>query len=131
MSSLVTPSDVLSILIPLINKDSWFVTYFPKIIYWNLLGLGLNELTVNHINTFFKSNLRLAKILLNTFLQEYIVLSSAKLQISYFKTKKNKSLMRILSKSRPRIDPWGIPKNFFHHSVNTEPIFVLCFLPLR
>ena len=123
--SLVRQPHVLSILITLINKDSWLVMHFPKIIYWNLPWFGLNELTVNHINTFFKSNWRLAKILLSNLLQEYIVLSSAKLQISHFKTKKNKSLMKILNKSGPRIDPWGIPQIIFHHSLNTEPIFVL------
>ena len=44
-------------------------------------------------------------MLLNSFLQEYIVLQSAKLKISHFKTKKNKSLMKVLNKSGPRIDP--------------------------
>ena len=118
-SSIVIPSnttsDVLSILIPLINKNNWFATHFPKIICWKLPEFGLNELTVNHINTFFKSNWRLAKILLSNLLQEYIVLSLAKLQISHFKTKKNKSLMKILNKSRPRIDSSGIPQIIVYH----------------
>ena len=128
MLSGVTTSDVLSILISLINKDGWFVMHFPKVIYWNLSAFGLDELTVNDINTFFKSNWRLVKILLNNLLQGCIVLSSALLEISHFKTKKNKSLMKILNKSGPRIDPWGIPQIIFHHSLNTEPISVLCFL---
>ena len=51
-----TTSDVLSILIPLINKDNGFVTHFLK------------------------------------------------LQTSHFKTKKNKSLMKMLNNSGPRID---------------------------
>ena len=77
--------------------------------YWNLPGFGFNELTVNHINTFFKSKQRLAKILLSNLLQECIVLPSAKLQISHFKRKK-KSLMKIFLKSGPIIDPWGGPQ---------------------
>ena len=39
--------------------------------------------------------------------------------------------MKILNKSGPRIDLWGIPQIVFHDLLNTEPIFVLRFLPLR
>ena len=69
-----TTSDVLSILIPFINKRSWFVLHIPKFIYYNLPGFEFNELTVNNINTSFKSNQILAKIFLNDLLQQYIVL---------------------------------------------------------
>ena len=117
----------LKLVCPSLRTNKYqLVTYFPRIIYWNLPWFGFKELTVNHINTFFKSIRRLVKILLDNLLQEYIVLSSAKLQLSHLKTKKNKSLMKILNKKGPRIDPWGIPQIIFHHSPNTGTIFVFC-----
>ena len=39
---------------------------------------------------------------------EYRVLPLAKLHISDFSIKKNKSFVNILNSSRPNIDPWGI-----------------------
>ena len=133
-SSIVIPSnatsDVLSILIPLINKDSWFFMHFPKIIYWHLPEFIFNELTVNHINTFSKSKRRFAKILLSNLMQEYTVSLSTMLQISHFKTKKNKSLIKILNRSGPKIDPWGIPQIILHHSLKTA-YFRLLFSPTK
>ena len=49
------------------------------------------------------------------FPREYIIPSSAKLQISDFSTKKKISLMNILNNSRPNIEPGGIPRQVPDH----------------
>ena len=55
----------------------------------------------------------------------------AKLQISDFSTKKEISLINILNKSGPNIEPCGIPRETSDHFLYKEPIAVLCFLKLR
>ena len=41
---------------------------------------------------------------------EYIVLSSAKLQMRVFCMTKRRSLIKILNSSGPKIEPWGTPR---------------------
>ena len=62
---------------------------------------------------------------------QYIVLSSVKLEISDFSTKKKISLINILNNSGPNIEPWGIPRQISDHLLHEEPTLVLCFLKLR
>ena len=70
-------------------------------------------------------------ILARSFPHEYTVLSSAKLQISDFYTKKKISLMNILNNSGPNIEPWAIPRQISDHLHYEEPTLVLCFPKLR
>ena len=77
---------------------------------------------------FFIVHIKSSLILGRSFPHEYTVLSSAKLQISDFSTKKKISLM---SKSGPNIEPWGIPQQISDHVLFEEPTLVLCFLRLR
>ena len=58
---------------------------------------------------FFIVHLKSSLILGRSFPHEYIVLSSAKLQISDFSMKKKISLMNILNSRGPNIEPCGIP----------------------
>ena len=59
---------------------------------------------------FLVVHIKSSLILERSFPHEYIVLSSTKLQISDFSTKKKISLMNILTNSGPNIEPWGIPR---------------------
>ena len=58
---------------------------------------------------FFIVHLKSSLILGRSFPHEYIVLSSAKLQISDFSMKKKISLMNILNSRGPNIEPCGTP----------------------
>ena len=44
---------------------------------------------------------------------------------------KNKSLINILNKRGPSIDPYGTPVLISHQELNDEPILVCCFLRVR
>ena len=57
---------------------------------------------------FFVVHIKSSLILKSCFPHEYIVLSSAKLQIFDFSTKNKKSLMNILNNSGINIEPCGI-----------------------
>ena len=75
--------------------------------------------------------MRLCNMLPNIFPQELSVLSSAKLHMSDFETKKSISFMKTLNNKGPRIDPCAIPQIIPHQSLRLEPIFALCFRLLR
>ena len=62
-----------------------FITSF-KIINWIFSGLAFKEFNLNHFNTFV--HIKSSLILGRSFPHEYTVLSSARLQISDFSTKK-------------------------------------------
>ena len=79
---------------------------------------------------FFIVNIKFSLILEESFPHEYTVLSSAKLQISDFSTKKKISLMNILNNSSPNIYPWGIPRQISDHLLYGETTLVLFFLKL-
>ena len=59
------------------------------------------------------------------------MLSSAKLQISLSTTKKKISLIKILNKSGPKIEPCGTPIRMFNQLLNFDPSLTLCFLDFR
>ena len=80
---------------------------------------------------FFIVHIKSSLILGRSFPHEYTVLSSAKLQISDFSTKKKISLMNILNNSGPNIEPWGIPWQISDHLLYEEPTLGLCLLKLR
>ena len=80
---------------------------------------------------FFLVHIKSSLILGRSFPHEYIALSSAKLQISDFATKKKISLMNILDNHGPNIEPCGIPQQISDHFLYEEPTLVLCFLKLR
>ena len=79
----------------------------------------------------FIVHIKSSLILGRCFPHEYIVLSSAKLQISNLSMKKKISLMNILNKSGPNIESWRIPRQISDHLLYEEPTLVLCFLKLR
>ena len=68
---------------------------------------------------FFIVHIKPFLILGRSFPHEYAVLSSAKLQISDFSTKKKISFMNILNNS-PNIEPWGIPRQISDHLLYEE-----------
>ena len=65
------------------------------------------------------------------FLHDYIVLSSAKFQISDFSTKTKISLMNILNNSGLNVELCGIPWQILDHLLYDEPTLFLCFLKPR
>ena len=77
----------------------------------NLLGLKIIVLFLNQLiatsDARFKFEINFSKL----FKFEDMVLLSAKLWMSAFLTDKNKSLMTILKKIRPRMEPSGTPDN--------------------
>ena len=79
---------------------------------------------------FFMVQIKSSLILGRFFPHEYIVLSSAKLQISYFSKKKKLSLMNISNNNESNIEPCGIPQQISCHLLYEEPNLVLCFLKL-
>ena len=64
---------------------------------------------------FFIVHIKPALILGRFFPHEYIVLSSAKLQIYDFSKKNKTSLMNILNKNAPNVEPCGIPRQISDH----------------
>ena len=74
---------------------------------------------------FFIVHIKSSLILGRSFPHEYMVLSSAKLQISDFSTKKKISLMNILNNSAPNIEPCGIPRQIPHNLLYGESTFML------
>ena len=69
-----------------------------------LTGLAFKEFNLNHFNMFFIARVKCSLILERSFPLEYIVLSSAKLQITDFSTGKKISSMSILNNNVPN-DP--------------------------
>ena len=64
---------------------------------------------------FFVVHIKSSLVLGRSFPHEYIVLSSAKLQIFDFSTKNKISLMNILNNSGINIEPCGIPRYISDH----------------
>ena len=77
------------------------------------------------------NQIKLCNISPNIFPQELSVLSSGKLHISDFETKKSISFMKMLNTKGSSYDPCGIPQIKSHQSPKLEPIFVLYFRLLR
>ena len=79
---------------------------------------------------FFIVHIKSSLILGRSFPHEYIVLSSAKLQVSHFSTKNKISLMIMLNYNGPNSEPCGIPWQISEHLLFEEPTLVLCFFKL-
>ena len=80
---------------------------------------------------FFTVPIKSPLILGGSLPHEYIVLSSAKLQISDFSLKKKISLMNILNNNAPNIESCDIPSQISDHLLYKEPTLVLCLLKLK
>ena len=76
---------------------------------------------------FFIVHIKSSLILGRSFHHKYIVLSSAKLQISDFFMKKKISLINISNNNGPNVEPCGIPRQISDHLLYEEPTLVLCF----
>ena len=79
----------------------------------------------------FIAHIKFSVILGSSFLHEYIVLLSVKLQISNFSPKKKILLMIISNNSGPDIEPCGIPQKISSYLLHKGPTSVLCYLRLR
>ena len=79
---------------------------------------------------FFVVHIKSSLVLRRSFPHEYIVLSSAKLQISDFSTKNKILLMNILNNNRPNIEPCFISQQISDHLLYEVPTLVLCFFKL-
>ena len=77
--------------------------------------LAFNEFNLNQFNILFVSKIRFSLISLNLSPHEYKVSSSAKWQMSDCSIVMNISLINILNKIGPNIDPRGIPRLNFDH----------------
>ena len=80
---------------------------------------------------FFILHIKYSLILGKSFPHVYIVLSSAKLQISDFSTKNKISLINILNNNGPNVEPCDTPRQISDHLLYEEPTLVLCFFKLR
>ena len=60
-----------------------------------------------------------------SWLQEYNVLLSAKLQMLDFCISKNISLLKILKSNGRNIEPWGIPRMNLNQSLKEDPTLIL------
>ena len=87
----------------------------PRVMNWNFRSLAFNEFNLNQFKILSISKTRFSLIYVNLSSDEYKVLSSAKLQISDCSIIMNISLINILKKIEPNIDPLGIPRVIFDH----------------
>ena len=81
----------------------------PRILNWNFPGLAFNEFNLSQYNIPLVSKIRFSSTSVNHSPHEYKALSSAKLQIAYCSIIINLSLINILNKINPSIDPRGKP----------------------
>ena len=116
----------LLIFFSLIFKTKEVFCLSLRIINWNLLGLAFGELASNQLSTFSRSYFRFEKIGSNFWSKLHNVLSSAKLQTSDFITLRNKSLINILKRSDPSIEPCGTPMYVSNQELKDDPILILC-----
>ena len=79
----------------------------PRIINWNLFGLGFIEFALNHFSIFYISYFRSFKIVCRLILQLCIALSSAKLHIFVLSIKSKTSLINKLKNNGPKIEICG------------------------
>ena len=117
------------------NRWGWFYGYITDLQYmWACVFYDnkLKNITIcfNWIlrkpYTFSISCLRLENMLSKFIPHEQRLLSSAKLQISDFAEKKNKSLIKILKSKGLSIELCGIPFKIFVQPLNVETIWILC-----
>ena len=122
LSSIVIPSRtilwIFSILFPSKNRFILIAVFISNIMNWNLPGFGFNEFNSSYFVICPKSNLRICNIWPRIFPQKYVVLSSSKLHVSDFQTKKSISFIKRLNNKRLRIDPCGIQLVNSHQSLS-------------
>ena len=80
----------------------------PRIINWNVLGLGFIELILNQFNKFFMSCCNSSKTISKSLSHLYSVLSTAKLHMFVVSTKRKRSMINKLNSNGPKIDPCGM-----------------------
>ena len=122
-SSLTVPDNVM--VFP--SKDilySMFL-YFERNISWNFNGLATISLSLSHFVAVYVSISSWLEMVSKSFPQAYRVDSSAKLQITVSFMKRSKSLIKVLKRIGPSIDPCGNPRMISNHSLKDELIFDL------
>ena len=102
------------------------IVFLLRIMNWNFPGLAIIWLSLNHFNAIFRSDWRFSITSFTDLAQLYMVLSSAKLQISVFSTNHNISFKKILKSNGPRIEPCGTPRRIFNHELKVESSLTLC-----
>ena len=111
-SSIVNPSNktssLASTLIEFILKLCLWWELYPRILSWSFPGLAFKEFNLNLFKILFVAEIRFPFISINLSLHKFTVLSSAKLQICDCSIIMNMSLIHILNKSGPNIEPPGI-----------------------
>ena len=90
---------------------------------WHLPESAFIWLSANHWKRVFETLFSLKMTLSKSLLTKKGVLSSSTLFIM-----KNKSHKNLLNKRGPKIAPCGSPSKISFHELNSEFIFVLCFL---
>ena len=75
----------------------------------NFPGLSFQEFELKHFDMLLIVHTKFFLVLGRSFLHEYILLSSAKLQISDFSAKNKISLMNMLNNNGPNSEPCLIP----------------------
>ena len=88
----------------------WLSAFLLRIMNWSFPGLAIIWLFSNQFNAIFKSDWRFSITFFTDLAQLYMVLLSAKLQMSVFSINRNMSFKKILKNNGPRTDPCGTPK---------------------
>ena len=126
--SMVNPSNFTdfgdSIVLLFIENDL-LIVFLLRIMDWNFPGLAIICLSSNHFNAIFRSDWRFSITTLTNLAQLYMVLSSAKLEISVFLTNYNMSFKKILKSNGPRIDTFGTLRRIFNHKLKVESSLTL------
>ena len=107
----------------------WF--FMSIIMAWNLSGFTIIMFSLNHCTAFSDSEV---KLLIN-FSRDYevheIALSSAKLCNSAFSIQSQRSLIKMLKRTGPKIDPCRTPDNETWKTLYVLFIFICYFLSIN
>ena len=102
----------------------WF--FLSIIMAWNLSGFTIIMFSLNHWTAFSDSEVKLSINSYRDFSVHEIVLSSAKLCNSAFSIQSKRSLMKMLKRMGPKIDPCGTPDNKTWKTLHV--LFIFCIL---
>ena len=135
LSSIVMPSSltwfsvfiILYFILMVVSVDYFD---FLRIIAWNFEGLAIIWLLLSHSIAILDSLLRISISWLRVLSAAESVWSSAKPCSFAFVININKSLINILKRIGPRMDPCGTPEKSSSNSISVIPILTLCFLSL-
>ena len=97
----------------------------------NLSGFTIIMSSLNHCTAFSDSEVKLLINFSRDFSVHEIVLSSAKLWKSAFLIHSKRSLMKMLKRMGPKIEPCGTPDNKTWKTLYVLFIFTFCFLPFN